>query len=61
MMKIFQTQIWQFVSLSNVSDVKTFYDPRDHENMVKVQLMTWNKMSTDNASWVQVSSLYLKW
>ena len=29
--------------------------------MVKVNLMTYNKNSYHDASWVEVSSLYLKW
>ena len=58
MMKIFQTQSSQFVALS---DMKTFHDRGDLENKVKVQLMAHNKRSCLNASWVLVSSLYLKW
>ena len=47
--------------LPKVSNVKTFYDHDDLENKRKVKLITCTKKSCDDASWVQVSSLYLKW
>ena len=37
MIKIFQTERWQFVSPSKVSNVKNFYDPGDLENKLKVK------------------------
>ena len=45
MIKIFQTQRWQFVQTSNVANVKTFCDFSDLENKVKV-----NKRSCHYAS-----------
>ena len=40
---------------------ETFCVKGDLENMVKVKLIKCNEMSSDNASWVQVSSLHMKW
>ena len=43
-----------------VSNVKTFYDPGDLVNKIKVKLMTCNQISCHYASWVKISSLHLK-
>ena len=60
MMKIFKSQSWQFGTLTKFSNLKTFYDHGDLKNKVKVNLMTCNKRFCHYASWVEVSSLYLK-
>ena len=63
MIKIFQTQSWQFVPPSKVTNVKNFYDPGNLVNKIKVKLMTCKKglvimhlkykyqVSTSNSSW----------
>ena len=43
MMKIFQTQRWQFVPTSKVPNVKNSDDPGDLRNKVKDKLLTCNK------------------
>ena len=48
--KTFQIQRWQFVPPSRVPNIKTFYDPVDLENKVKVKLMTCSKRSCHYAS-----------
>ena len=49
------------MSLSNVSNGKTYFDHSDLENILKIKLMTRNERSCNYESWVEVSSLYLKW
>ena len=39
MIKLYENQKWQFVSLSKVSNVKTLYDHGDLEKKVKITLM----------------------
>ena len=43
MIKIFQTQRWQFVPLPEVPNVKVFYDCGYLKNMVEVKFMTCKK------------------
>ena len=45
MIKVFQTQKWQFVPLTKVPNMKTFSDHGEPENKVKVKVMTLNKRS----------------
>ena len=59
MMKIFQTKADSFCHFPSFK-FETFCDLGDLENKIKVKLLTCKKRYYNCASWVEVSSLYLK-